>query len=48
VLWGVCYLFIRPPFTSLLEIDLSEMDVIERERVVELPEKRLPWYRVLA
>ncbi|KAH8674276.1 amino acid permease [Xylariales sp. PMI_506] len=48
VLWGGSYIYFRAPFVRLSEMDLSEIEVIDREREAEVEEKKLPWYRVLA
>ncbi|EXJ78263.1 hypothetical protein A1O3_09424 [Capronia epimyces CBS 606.96] len=48
VLWLGAWLFInRAAIPPLRDVDLSEMQIIEREREVQPEEKALPWYRVL-
>ncbi|KAH7131110.1 amino acid permease/ SLC12A domain-containing protein [Dactylonectria macrodidyma] len=47
VLWAGAFIFLCNPIIPLNEIDLSEMQIIEREREEEEQEEKLPWYRVL-
>ncbi|KAF5000829.1 hypothetical protein FGRMN_1437 [Fusarium graminum] len=46
-LWGGAYFFLRTPIVPLKTMDLSEMEVIEREKENAPEEEKLPWYRVL-
>ncbi|KAH8896908.1 hypothetical protein GQ53DRAFT_819159 [Thozetella sp. PMI_491] len=47
VLWAISWFILRDRIISLRQIDLSEIEVIERERESKPEEKKLPWYRVL-
>lgn len=47
VLWACAFLFFRTGIIPLREIDLSEIEIIEREKELRPAEKILPWYRVL-
>ncbi|KAL6250486.1 hypothetical protein RBB50_002788 [Rhinocladiella similis] len=46
-LWACAFLFFRSGIIPLREIDLSEIEIIEREKELRPAEKKLPWYRVL-
>jgi yeast amino acid transporter len=46
-LWGISWIILRDKIIPLRDIDLSEIELIEREREMEVQEKKLPWYRVL-
>jgi hypothetical protein len=47
VLWAAAQLVYRTGFISLQAMDLSEIEIIEREKAEATWEKPLPWYRAL-
>lgn len=47
-LWGGAYCFFRTGIIPLDRVDLSEIEIIDREREAEEFGPKLAWYRVLA